>query len=149
MTASVILVLLFSGHALFAVPNVPAETAGHSTPSQAVIPEHLQLRERSARGLAETGIQNLSACTRVLQTLCCRLDCQVSHLPRNKSFGLLVHRPFTGGQLSCKGRRYSISAGRSWLRGFVHRWQLRNCRWSQGMLCCSTPHSSSLNLIMN
>ncbi|DBA96626.1 TPA: hypothetical protein ACH3X1_015486 [Trebouxia sp. C0004] len=54
MTTSVILVLLFSGHALFAVSDVPANKAGHKTAAEAILPEHLQLRERSARGLTET-----------------------------------------------------------------------------------------------
>ncbi len=55
MITSVILVLLFSGHALFAVSDVPADRAGHKTAAEAILPEHLQLRERSARGLTETG----------------------------------------------------------------------------------------------
>ncbi len=55
MTTSVILVLLFSGHALFAVSDVPAARAGHNSAAEAILPEHLQLRERSARGLTETG----------------------------------------------------------------------------------------------
>ncbi len=55
MTTSVILVLLFSGHALFAVSDVPADRAGHKSAADAILPDHLQLRERSARGLTETG----------------------------------------------------------------------------------------------
>ena len=55
MTTSVILVLLFSGHALFAVTDVPADRPGHKSAAEAILPEHLQFRERSARGLTETG----------------------------------------------------------------------------------------------
>lgn len=55
MTTSVLLVLLFSGHALFAVSDVPADGAGQKSAAEAILPEHLQLRERSARGLTETG----------------------------------------------------------------------------------------------
>jgi len=55
MTTSVILVLLISGHALFAVSDVPADGAGQKSAAEAILPEHLRLRERSARGLTETG----------------------------------------------------------------------------------------------
>lgn len=54
MTTSVLLVLLFSGHALFAVSDVPADGAGQKSAAEAILPEHLRLRERSARGLTET-----------------------------------------------------------------------------------------------
>ncbi len=56
MTTSAILFVLYSGHALFAVSDTPVQQAvGYKTSAAAVLPEHLQVRERSARGLAETG----------------------------------------------------------------------------------------------
>lgn len=52
MTTSVILVCLVSGHALFGVSSVPVQE-GHRANSDTVLAQHLQLRERSARGLTE------------------------------------------------------------------------------------------------
>ena len=54
MTTTVILVLLFSGYALFGVSSVAVQDT-QKAPSEAVLPQHLQLRERSARGLTEQG----------------------------------------------------------------------------------------------
>ena len=49
--------VLYSGHALFAVSDTPAKQAeGLKISAEALLPEHIQVRERSARGLAETGI---------------------------------------------------------------------------------------------
>ena len=55
MTTSVIVVVLYSGHALFAVSGSTASEQALST-AETRMPQHLQLKERSARGLAETGI---------------------------------------------------------------------------------------------
>ena len=55
MTTTVILVLLFSGHAFFRVSSVAVRDT-QKVPSEAVLPPHLQLRERSARGLTEQGV---------------------------------------------------------------------------------------------
>lgn len=54
MTTTVILVCLFSGHALFGVSSVPTQH-GHIADSDTGLAQHLQLRERSARGLTEQG----------------------------------------------------------------------------------------------
>ncbi|KAL3132629.1 hypothetical protein ABBQ32_009154 [Trebouxia sp. C0010 RCD-2024] len=52
MTTTVILVCLFSGHALFGVSSVPTQH-GHTAESDTGLSQHVQLRERSARGLTE------------------------------------------------------------------------------------------------
>ena len=57
MTTSLIMFVLYSGHALFAVSDTPAKQAeGLKISAEALLPEHIQVRERSARGLAETGL---------------------------------------------------------------------------------------------
>ena len=57
MTTTVITVCLFSGHALFGVSSVPVQNA-YRGDSDTVTPQHLQPRERSARGLTEKGHQS-------------------------------------------------------------------------------------------
>ena len=54
MTTTVIMVCLFSGHALFGGASVSVQK-GHRAFSDTVTPQHLQPRERSARGLTEQG----------------------------------------------------------------------------------------------
>lgn len=54
MTTTVIMVCLFSGHALFGASSVSVQN-GHRADSDTVIPQLLQPRERSARGLTEQG----------------------------------------------------------------------------------------------
>lgn len=69
MTTTVILVCLFSGHALFGVSSVPTQH-GHTAESDTGLSQHVQLRERSARGLTEQGGQQRETGT-VLPVLMC------------------------------------------------------------------------------
>lgn len=102
MTTSVILVCLVSGHALFGVSSVPVQE-GHRANSDTVLAQHLQLRERSARGLTEQGRQRCDAGPMFVCASACIFKTR-SATCRHNSGG--KHEP-TASRLTCESSIWS------------------------------------------
>ena len=69
LTTSVVLVMLFSGHALFGASSGPGQDVQQAAVGSD-LPQHRQLRERSARGLTEQGFDMHSLVMPLVILLC-------------------------------------------------------------------------------